>query len=397
MKYGYLMAALLIMSSEVAAETVPQNIWRLEYDTPMAGYNYTVFTPKVDFTITCHPDNPVVLTAHIDYTEYGTYGRGRVGLIVDGTTYSDITHLGTDFPAFWEALRHAKTLEMVTFDNERAPLPIEGLMTALPAANANDYYCHAKDKPEAPKPAPTKGIWQTTGDANSGYRYSVQATTGYKTFTITCAPNAPVAMSVSIGRADYGTSPNQSDFGLIADSRRFGATAALRDKFTVLWEALRNAKRLEVYTPDGNRAEFPTEGLASTLPAIGTANFPCRTEHEQQQAMLEADLANIEPLQQGDIHVSKYLNDGYGSISWNKYLLKITSRTKKLVVTDVSINRGQCTLRGLSQQKMPLDPVPPLRMAFGDAVSMLLSPATCNPQEVTITTLGGELTFSFDN
>lgn len=235
----------------------------------------------------------------------------------------------------------------------------------------------------------SKGVWFSEGDAAKGYKYSVQALTGYKKLSIACMSGKPVEMSLSLGTRDYGSLSFQSDFGLVIDDKTFGAKDAVLAKSTYdsLWNALRDAKKLEVFTRDGERAQLPVENIANVLPKLGTSNFTCQTVEEHKAAVLADDLANIEPLKDGDIQISKRINPYYGSQSWNKYLIDITSRSDRMVITEMQINRGRCTLSPKAK--------PPFRMGYGSKITLPVEPASCNPLEITITTLGGEQTFSF--
>ncbi|MFQ2740888.1 MULTISPECIES: hypothetical protein [Aeromonas] len=370
-----------------------EGVWRRQANDPLAGYNYTVALPgsgeeRVDFTIACHPSLPVALDANLGYSHLGDMGYGGVGLVIDGKRFENIRQLGEDFPAFWEALRHAKQVEMLTSD-QQVPLPIEGLTAALPAVDSPEYICKARPKPEPVKTPDPKGVWKVTGDANKGYQYSVQAPAGYRVFAITCAPNKPVDLNVAIDANNYGTSATRSDFVFVIDGKRYDAKAALAENFADVWDALRAAKQLDVYpTGAGYKVSFPTNNLANTLPARESEAFPCQTAQEISAAQLEDDLANIEPLKEGDVQLRKRGNPYYGKTTWNKYLLDITSRSNRMVITDLKINRGRCTID--PQAKLPF------RMGFGGKITLSMQPADCNPLEVTVTTLGGEQTLSFD-
>lgn len=325
------------------------------------------------------------------YIQYGHYGNKAFGLIIDGKRYDGIRRLGEDFPAFWEALRAVKQLAIFTEDEEEqgiVPVPTTGLAAALPAVGSPGYFCRAKEKPESEKPQPAKGIWRSSGDASKGYTYSVQAETGYKALSITCAPGKPVEMSLALGLDNFGTNPLRNNFDLMVDGKQFDARASLENDFNTLWDALRNAKQLAIYRRDGQHVVLPTEGIASTLPALGSSGFPCLTAAQHNAAVLDDDLANIEPLKDGDVHLRKRINPYYRKTTWNKYLLDITSRSNRMVITDLKINRGSCTI----DPKAKL----PFRMGFGGKVTLSLLPEDCNPLEVTVTTLGGEQTLSFD-
>ena len=370
-----------------------EGVWRRQANYPLAGYNYTVALPgsgeeRVDFTIACHPTLPVALDANLGYSHMGDMGYSGVGLVIDGIRFENIRQLGEDFPAFWEALRHAKQVEMLTKD-QQVPLPIEGLTAALPAVDSPEYICKARPKPEPVKTPDPKGVWKVTGDAHKGYQYSVQAPTGYRVFAITCAPNKPVELKAAIDADNYGTSATRSDFVFVIDGKRYGAKASLAENFADVWDALRAAKQLDVYpTGSGYKVSFPTNNLANTLPERESAAFPCQTAQEISAAQLDDDLANVEPLKEGDVQLRKRGNPYYGSQSWNKYLLDITSRSNRMVITNLKINRGSCTI----DPKAKL----PFRMGFGGKATISLLPEDCNPLEVTVTTLGGEQTLSFD-
>ncbi|MBJ7592830.1 hypothetical protein [Aeromonas veronii] len=183
-----------------------------------------------------------------------------------------------------------------------------------------------------------------------------------------------------------------SDFVFEVDGKIFIGHRVLQDQksFEELWTALRNAKELGVYQREkGSRKfSFPTANIANTLPALGSPGFPCQSQESYDAAVLDEDLANIEPLKEGDVQLRKRGNPYYGKTTWNKYLLDITSRSNRMVITDLKINRGSCTIN--PQAKLPF------RMGFGGKVTLSLLPEDCNPLEVTVTTLGGEQTLSFD-
>ncbi|HHQ4925375.1 TPA: hypothetical protein ACSP33_003046 [Aeromonas veronii] len=372
-----------------------EGVWRRQADYPLAGYNYTVALPgsgedRVDFTIACHPTQPVALDANLGYSHMGDFGYSGVGLVIDGKRFENIRQLGEDFPAFWEALRHAKQVEMLTKD-QQVPLPIEGLTAALPAVDSPEYICKARPKPEPIPDAPKQTGWKQFGNATEGYSYGVYNRAD--SFTISCHPNKPTTINVdimSVGK--YGSQDYQSDFVFEVDGKIFIGHRVLQDQksFEELWTALRNAKELGVYQREkGSRKfSFPTANIANTLPALGSPGFPCQSQETYDAAVLDEDLANIEPLKEGDVQLRKRGNPYYGKTTWNKYLLDITSRSNRMVITDLKINRGSCKI----DPKAKL----PFRMGFGGKVTLSLLPEDCNPLEVTVTTLGGEQTLSFD-
>ncbi|HDO1323031.1 TPA: hypothetical protein P2R03_004623 [Aeromonas veronii] len=388
---------LLAMLAAIQAQAAPaqEGVWQVSKGKPFPGYNYRVEDnsgkEEVSLTLTCDPSATAELIATVGYTQYGHYGDKAFGLIIDGKRYDGIRRLGEDFPAFWEALRAAKQLAIFTEDEEEqgiVPVPTTGLAAALPAVGSSGYFCRAKEKPESEKPQPAKGIWRSSGDASKGYTYSVQAETGYKALSITCAPGKPVEMSLALGLDNFGTNPLRNNFDLMVDGKQFDARASLENDFNTLWDALRNAKQLAIYRRDGQHVPLPTEGIASTLPALGSSGFPCLTAAQHNAAVLDDDQANIEQLKDGDVHLRKRINPYYRKTTWNKYLLDITSRSNRMVITDLKINRGSCTI----DPKAKL----PFRMGFGGKVTLSLLPEDCNPLEVTVTTLGGEQTLSFD-
>lgn len=391
MKKSILLLTMLA-TTQVYAEPANNGIWHMMRDQPYSGDNYSVevgsMEDNISLTISCHPSDYADFNARIGYDRYGGHGYPGFGLIIDGMRYDDLFRLGDDFPSFWSALRNAKKLEIVT-QNKQVSVPVTGLSNVLPAIDAPNNYCRAREK-RAPAEAPlTKGIWLTKGDSSKGYEYSVLAQKGYKKLVIACMPRKPAEIRLSLGIDDYGTSPARSDFGLIVDGQKFSAKSAVSEKstFSALWNALRDAKRLEVFTRDGSLVQLPIENIAMTLPKLGSQNFQCQTMEEYKAAELANDLANIEPLKDGDIQLSKRINPHYGSLSWNKYLVDLTSRSNRMVITDMKINRGRCTLN--TRAKLPF------RMGYGSSITLSMQPADCNPQEITITTLGGEQTLSF--
>lgn len=391
MKKSALLLTLLV-SAQVCAEPANNGVWRMMKGQPLPGFNYQISNggvlDNVDLSITCDPSDYLTIMASVDADRYGGHGYPGFSLIIDGTRYDNLFRLGDDFPTFWNALRNAKSLEIVT-KNKQVSVPVTGLSNILPAIDAPNNYCRAREK-RLPAEAPlTKGVWFTEGNTRQGYEYSVLAPTGYRKLTIACKPGEPVEMRLSLGASDYGTSIVRSDFGLIVDGQRFSAKNAVSEKsaFNSLWKALRSAKQLEVYTNDGQHEPLPIENIAKILPALGTSNFTCQTQEEHKAAELADDLANIEPLKNGDIQISKRLNPYYGSQSWNKYLIDITSRSDRMVITEMQINRGRCALSPKAK--------PPFRMGYGSKITLPVEPASCNPLEITITTLGGEQTFSF--
>lgn len=296
---------LLAMLAAIQAHAAPaqEGVWQVSKGKPFPGYNYRVEDnsgkEEVSLTLTCDPSATAELIATVGYTQYGHYGDKAFGLIIDGKRYDGIRRLGEDFPAFWEALRAAKQLAIFTEDEEEqgiVPVPTTGLAAALPAVGTPSYFCRAKEKPESEKPQPAKGIWRSSGDASKGYTYSVQAETGYKALSITCAPGKPVEMSLALGLDNFGTNPLRNNFDLMVDGKQFDARASLENDFNTLWDALRNAKQLAIYRRDGQHVPLPTEGIASTLPALGSSGFPCLTAAQHNAAVLDDDLANIEPL-----------------------------------------------------------------------------------------------------
>ena len=391
---------LLAMLAAIQAHAAPaqEGVWQVSKGKPFPGYNYRVEDnsgkEEVSLTLTCDPSATAELIATVGYTQYGHYGDKAFGLIIDGKRYDGIRRLGEDFPAFWEALRAAKQLAIFTEDEEDqgiVPVPTTGLAAALPAVGAPGYFCRAKEKPESEKPQPTKGSWSSFGDASKGYTYSVYNRAD--SFTIRCHPNKPATIDVNImSVGKYGSQDYQNDFVFDVDGKIFVGHRALQDKqsFEKLWTALRNAKELGVYQGDRNsrKFSFPTIEIAKTLPALGSPGFPCLAAEQHNAAVLDADLANIEPLKDGDVHLRKRINPYYRKTTWNKYLLDITSRSNRMVITDLKINRGSCTI----DPKAKL----PFRMGFGGKVTLSLLPEDCNPLEVTVTTLGGEQTLSFD-
>ena len=233
--------------------------------------------------------------------------------------------------------------------------------------------------------------WKQFGNAAEGYSYGVYNRAD--SFTIRCHPNKPATINVdimSVGK--YGSQDYQSDFVFEVDGKIFIGHRVLQDQksFEELWTALRNAKELGVYQREkGSRKfTFPTANIANTLPALGSPGFPCQSQESYDAAVLDEDLANIEPLKEGDVQLRKRGNPYYGKTTWNKYLLDITSRSNRMVITDLKINRGSCTIN--PQAKLPF------RMGFGGKITLSMQPADCNPLEVTVTTLGGEQTLSFD-
>lgn len=233
--------------------------------------------------------------------------------------------------------------------------------------------------------------WKQFGNAAEGFSYGVYNRAD--SFTIRCHPNKPATINVdimSVGK--YGSQDYQSDFVFEVDGKIFIGHRVLQDQksFEELWTALRNAKELGVYQREkGSRKfSFPTANIANTLPALGSPGFPCQSQETYDAAVLDEDLANIEPLKEGDVQLKKRGNPYYGKTTWNKYLLDITSRSNRMVITDLKINRGSCKI----DPKAKL----PFRMGFGGKVTLSLLPEDCNPLEVTVTTLGGEQTLSFD-
>ena len=239
-------------------------------------------------------------------------------------------------------------------------------------------------------PSSSKGVWSQRGNASEGYSYSIISKGNI--FSIRCHPNKPASIDadiLSFGR--FGSQPYQSDFVFEVNDKIFVGHHVLKEKksFEALWGELKNAKTLNVYEHGkGSRmVSLPTDGLSEILPTLGSKGFPCQSQAAYDAAVLANDLANIEPLKNGDIQISKRLNPYYGSQSWNKYLIDITSRSDRMVITEMQINRGRCALSPKAK--------PPFRMGYGSKITLPVEPASCNPLEITITTLGGEQTFSF--
>lgn len=395
MKKSLLLLAILA-ATQAQATPDQEGVWQVSQGKPFPGYNYWVKghsgEDEVSLTLTCDPSNTVELIAKVGYFRYGDYGDKAFGLIIDGKRYDGIRRLGEDFPAFWEALRAAKQLAIFTEDEEEqgvVPVPTTGLAAALPTVDSSDYYCRAKEKP-APV-APKQTGWKQFGNVAEGYSYGVYNRAD--SFTISCHPNKPATINVdimSVGK--YGSQDYQSDFVFEVDGKIFIGHRVLQDQksFEELWTALRNAKELGVYQREkGSRKfSFPTANIENTLPALGSLGFPCQSQETYDAAVLDEDLANIEPLKEGDVQLRKRGNPYYGKTTWNKYLLDITSRSNRMVITDLKINRGRCTID--PQAKLPF------RMGFGGKITLSMQPADCNPLEVTVTTLGGEQTLSFD-
>lgn len=397
MKKSLLLLAMLA-ATQAQAEPAQEGVWQVSKGKPFPGYNYWVEDnsgkEEVSLTLTCDPSATAELIAKVGYIQYGHYGDKAFGLIIDGKRYDGIRRLGEDFPAFWEALRAAKQLAIFTEDEEEqgiVPVPTTGLAAALPAVGSSGYFCRAKEKPESEKPQPAKGIWRSSGDASKGYTYFVY--NRGDSFSIACQPNKPAAITANVGGySNLGSAPYLSDFVFTVDGKVFIAHQALKEQkgLDTLWNALKKAKELAVYPngKGGRKYSFPTDQIADVLPAPGSAGFICLSEAEHNAAVLNDDLANIEPLKDGDVHLRKRINPYYRKTTWNKYLLDITSRSNRMVITDLKINRGSCTI----DPKAKL----PFRMGFGGKVTLSLLPEDCNPLEITVTTLGGEQTLSFE-
>ncbi|MFM5472480.1 hypothetical protein ACET7A_11010 [Aeromonas veronii] len=398
MKKSLLLLAMLAATQQAYALSEPDKygVWRVN-DYPIQGaQNYNISLQDavtlpgggdrrfdLQFTIACKPGTPVVVTSDID-------NSSTPGLIIDGKRYEDIQNLGDSFNTFWNSLRQAKTLKMIT-GNEELPLPITDLAKVLPPIDSASNVCVTKEKPEPEQPTPTKNEWGKYGSPSEGYHYFVY--NRGDSFSIACQPNKPAAITANVGGySNLGSAPYLSDFVFTVDGKVFIAHQALKEKkaLDTLWNELRKAKELDVYPngKGGRKYSFPTDQIADVLPAPGSAGFICLSEAEHNAAVLDDDLANIEPLKDGDVHLRKRINPYYRKTTWNKYLLDITSRSNRMVITDLKINRGSCTI----DPKAKL----PFRMGFGGKVTLSLLPEDCNPLEVTVTTLGGEQTLSFD-
>lgn len=397
MKKSLLLLAMLA-ATQAQAAPAPKGVWQVSKGKPFPGYNYWVEgnsgKEEVSLTLTCDPSATAELIATVGYIQYGHYGDKAFGLIIDGKRYDGIRRLGEDFPAFWEALRAAKQLAIFTEDEEEqgiVPVPTTGLAAALPAVGSPGYFCRAKEKPEPEQPTPTKNEWGKYGNPSEGYHYFVY--NRGDSFSIACQPNKPAAITANVGGySNLGSAPYLSNFVFTVDGKVFIAHQALKEQqgLETLWNALRKAKELDVYPngKGGRKYSFSTDQIADVLPAPGSVGFTCLSEAKHNAAVLDDDLANIEPLKDGDIQLHKRVNPYYRKMTWNKYLLDITSRSNRMVITDLKINRGSCTI----DPKAKL----PFRMGFGGKITLSMQPADCNPLEITVTTLGGEQTLSFD-
>lgn len=234
--------------------------------------------------------------------------------------------------------------------------------------------------------AVTAGEWSTGwGQGTSEYIAEVDAKNG---LNIACNDVEPVKMMATVNGKQYGSYASES-FDLIIDGFRYSTPYETGSRlgannFSSMWNELRQAKTITLVTEDGQTLSLPTTGAADALPATNSREYDCIMElgvDNSTETQSPPDTPQTSPLSEDELGTRIY-RDEYGRLT-----LEVLSKTDRLVITGVKINRGNCST---------LKETYPQKLAFGQSHHFYIIPNACHILEVALSTDRGLAEFSFD-
>ena len=227
------------------------------------------------------------------------------------------------------------------------------------------------------------GQWTTGwGQGTSEYIAEVDTKNG---LNIACNDINPVRMMATVNGKEYGSFASQS-FNLVVDGVRYSTPYETNSRlgannFAQMWNQLRQAKTITLETQDGQTLALPTAGVADALPATNSREFGCVMEIAADDTSATQDTAQANTIR-GDELGARVYHDEYG-----RQTLEVISKVDMLVITGLTINRGNCST---------LKENYPKRLAFGKSHQFYILPNACNILEAVVMTDRGPAEFGFE-
>ncbi|WP_316672910.1 hypothetical protein [uncultured Tolumonas sp.] len=210
---------------------------------------------------------------------------------------------------------------------------------------------------------------------------------------IACSDSKKVSMIATVNGKEYGSYSNIA-FSLIVDGTQYDEPYNTESRvggnnFYDMWEKLRKAHQIELLTSDGQKLTLPTQDAEKVLPSTNSKDFACLMNNTAPEPAV-SDNTSVQALQPNELSVGTRINR-----YWGVPILQVTSRTDKLVVTDIILNRGNCLIRNKSKFKVNGDLRLPVSIAFGNTAEFYIVPSNCNMLEVNVVTDRGNVVFTF--
>lgn len=227
------------------------------------------------------------------------------------------------------------------------------------------------------------GRWSSGwGQGTSEYTAAVDEN---NSLYIACNDINAVTMTAKIAGKEYGSYGTQS-FDLIVDGTRYPTPYETSSRigannFYQMWNQLRKAKTITLETQDGKTLALPTAEAANALPATGTPGFGCLMESLEEDAPATQDTPQASPLRSDELGARVYRDE------YNRLTLEVLSKSDMLVITGLTINRGNCST---------LKENYPIRLAFGKSHQFYIIPNACNILEAVVMTDRGPAEFGFE-
>lgn len=211
---------------------------------------------------------------------------------------------------------------------------------------------------------------------------------------IACNDSKKVSMTATVNGKEYGSYSNIA-FSLIVDGTQYDEPYNTESRvggnnFYDMWEKLRKANHIELVTFDGQKLSLPTQDAGKVLPPTNSKDFGCLMDDpDPESTSVSSDSASTQTLQPNELSVGWRINQ-----YWNVPILQVTSRTGKLVVTDIQLNRGNCLIRNKSKYKTKGDDKLPVTIPFGKTAEFYVISSNCSMLEVSVVTDRGSVTFT---
>lgn len=235
------------------------------------------------------------------------------------------------------------------------------------------------------------GRW-SSGWAQGTSEYETKVNEQNKLY-IACSDSNKVSMIATVNGKEFGSYSN-IPFSLIVDGTQYDEPYKTESRvgannFYDMWEKLRKANHIELLTSDGQKLTLPTQDAEKVLPSTNSKSFACQMNDKDPESAAP-DNISTQALQPNELSVGTRINQ-----YWGVPILQVTSRTDKLVVTDIILNRGNCLIRGKSTYKTVGDIKLPISIAFGNTAEFYIVPTNCNMLEVNVVTDRGNAVFTF--